>query len=159
VVPVKVTGLVGDGGIMVNELLDADDVGIHDLQRHRCVVFSDDPLLRTFLGDALLAKGYHVNLTATVDQALQDLVAAPTVAVVDLDAPEGAGWELLLLVTDRADGYRRYPELEVVALCSPACGTSLGRATELGAVSVIDKPFSVEKLYEVMLTVDTCAVP
>jgi len=114
----------------------------------RILLVEDDPVIRAFLADNLLADGYEPLVAETARDALRLLeYKQPDLAVVDLNLPDGSGLELIRTVRS-ADGVasRLDPALPVVIVSGRTGELDRVRGFERGADDYICKPFSYPEL-------------
>ena len=108
----------------------------------------DDPVIRLFLADNLIADGYELIVTECFEEALEALERErPDLAVFDVHLPDGSGLDLLRRVRG-ADGVasRLDPTLPVVMLSGAAAELDRLRGLERGADDYVAKPFSYAEL-------------
>jgi DNA-binding NtrC family response regulator len=105
-------------------------------------IIEDDAHLRTILARALERGGHSVRLAGTLAEARSALaVAAPEVLLLDVDLPDGAGWELLDEPGPACDGAvvvmsAGQPSRRRMQQCQPTC--------------FLGKPFAIETLLEIV---------
>ena len=112
------------------------------------LLVDDDPLVRGFLADNLIADGFAVVAAESLDEALRRLeLAPPDVAVVDVGLPDGSGLELVSRVraSGRA-GTRLDPALPVLVLSGRGEELDRVRGFDRGADDYVVKPFSYPEL-------------
>jgi DNA-binding response OmpR family regulator len=110
------------------------------------LLVEDDPLVRGFLADNLLADGFAVTGADTLREALRLLeLEAPDVAIVDVALPDGSGLELLSRV--RAGDHPRVdPALPLLVLSGRGDEVDRIRGFDRGADDYVVKPFSYPEL-------------
>jgi DNA-binding response OmpR family regulator len=116
--------------------------------RATILLVEDDPVLRTFLADNLIADGYEVVLAETLSDGLRELrFHSPDLAIVDLGLPDGSGLELIGAVR-AADGAvsRLDPSLPLLVLSARSTELDRVRGLERGADDFVAKPFSYPEL-------------
>jgi CheY-like chemotaxis protein len=104
------------------------------------LVVEDIDYFRNIIGETLELGGYHVTLSGSGKEAVrmcQEL--AIDLVITDLVMPEMDGLELIRSLR------QSHPTLPVLAI-SGASSDLLKRATELGAVGILEKPFSSDDL-------------
>jgi DNA-binding response OmpR family regulator len=114
----------------------------------RLLLVEDDPVLRTFLADNLVADGYELLLADNVRGALRELEAGgPDLAIVDLGLPDGSGLELIGRVR-AADGVvsRVDPAVPIIVLSGRCSELDRVRGFERGADDFVSKPFAYSEL-------------
>jgi CheY-like chemotaxis protein len=117
------------------------DIGSGDL----ALVVDDDEDFRTTLGELLRCLGFRVILAAHGADALPLLAEHhPAIVLTDLSMPVMDGFEFLRRARD-TDGC---PPIVVTTGRDTASMSALQRAGDLGARSVLVKPFSLEQLAE-----------
>lgn len=115
------------------------------------VVIDDDPALRGTIGK-ILERGGHVVREAGDGDAGLRMVAEnpPDLVVTDLLMPEKEGIETIMELRDR------FPDVRIIAI-SGAGGTDdpgpLTDAELFGANATLPKPFSVDRLLDVVRSV------
>jgi DNA-binding response OmpR family regulator len=114
----------------------------------RILLVEDDPLVRAFLADNLLADGYEPLVAETARDALRLLeYKQPDLAVVDINLPDGSGLELIRAVR-AADGIatRLDPALPLLIVSGRSGELDRVRGFERGADDFVAKPFSYGEL-------------
>jgi CheY-like chemotaxis protein len=115
------------------------------------LVVDDDEQLRLALQRELSAEGYEVHLASDVNAALEALRRdAPDVLVTDLRMSERDGIDLLTELPQVARGTRP------ILMSAYATAADHDRATELGAVRVLCKPFTPAELREAIAQAVEC---
>jgi DNA-binding response OmpR family regulator len=112
------------------------------------LLVEDDPVLRTFLGDNLVADGYELLLADNVRDALRELdVGGPDLAIVDLGLPDASGLDLIGSVR-AADGVvsRIDPCVPIIVLSGRSSELDRVRGFERGADDFVAKPFAYSEL-------------
>ncbi|HEU4401940.1 MAG TPA: sigma-54 dependent transcriptional regulator [Candidatus Polarisedimenticolia bacterium] len=103
--------------------------------RGRVLVVEDEPYVRISLGELLRARGFDVDLTSTVADALAALGRAPVdVVLSDLRLPGADGLELVRRLQAAS------PEVPVVILTGQGTIASAVECIKAGAVDYILKP-------------------
>ena len=104
------------------------------------LLVEDDHALADVETRNLTARGYATRQVDTVAGALAAIQeVTPALVVLDIDLPDGSGWEVLRAL--RASGHAQVP---VIALSGLRPNPRL--VTELGCVGVLEKPFPIDSL-------------
>src|SRR5215210_5655392 len=130
------------------EVSSARALGVMTPAAATLLLVEDDPLVRGFLADNLIADGYAVVAADTLGEALRRLeLAPPDVLVVDIGLPDGSGLELVTRVraSSRA-GTRVDPALPVLVLSGRGEELDRVRGFDRGADDYVVKPFSYPEL-------------
>ena len=112
------------------------------------LLVEDDPIVRTFLADNLIADGFTVLLADSLRDGLRLLEHdAPDLAIVDVGLPDGSGLELVSRVraAGRA-GTRLDPALPLLILSGRADELDRIRGFDRGCDDFVPKPFSYGEL-------------
>jgi len=119
-------------------------------RRTRVLVVDDNPDMRLTMKLLLEHEGYEVELAANGREALEVQRARPSrVLVTDLFMPDADGFETI-------ERFRKeFPQTRIIAMSGggskPELRTDhLPVASEIGAHATLRKPFSIEKLLEVL---------
>lgn len=119
-------------------------------RRTRILVVDDNADMRLSMKLLLEHEGYEVELAANGREALEVQRARPSrVLVTDLFMPDADGFETI-------ERFRKeFPGVRIIAMSgggsSPVMRTDhLPVANEIGAHATLRKPFSIEKLLEVL---------
>jgi len=117
------------------------------------LLIEDDPTLARSIRRNLTARGYPTRgamtvaeATAAIDQEL------PWLVVVDIDLPDGSGWEVLRSL--RQDGHT-----DVRAIVMSALRPNARLAHELDAIGVLEKPFPIQSLLRLIAGQQTPSSP
>ncbi len=112
------------------------------------LLFVDDQVYLAHLGEAMLGRlGFEVSAYSEPEQALEAFLAAPDAfagLITDLDMPGMRGTEL----ADRMRQVR--PDLPVILATGYSGPLELDRARADGFPHVLEKPFTVENLIEML---------
>jgi DNA-binding NtrC family response regulator len=110
--------------------------------RQRVLVVDDEPLVRWAIAETLTAAGYELEEAADARSAVRSLRdhANPDVVLLDLRLPDSS--DLTLLTTVR----RLAPAAVVILMTAFGTPDVHEQAPRLGAACVLDKPFDVEQL-------------
>jgi DNA-binding response OmpR family regulator len=112
------------------------------------LLVEDDPLVRGFLADNLIADGFAVSVADTLAEALRLLERTPhDVAIVDVGLPDGSGLELVARVraADRVAS-RVDSGMPVLVLSGRGAEIDRIRGFDRGADDYVVKPFSYPEL-------------
>ncbi|HKX74697.1 MAG TPA: response regulator [Acidimicrobiia bacterium] len=111
--------------------------------RRRVLIVEDDPTLGALLKGALEAAGHEVAVATSRSAALvavPDL--SPDVICVDLDLPDGTGWQLI----DELEKRRITPPMVIVA----TAGLDASRSRRRPGTFVLTKPFPIDSLLRLL---------
>lgn len=110
------------------------------------LVVEDDPTLARAIARNLSARGYVTRSATTVADATAAIADAdPALLLLDIDLPDGSGWEVLRLV--RSAGRTGIPVIVMSAL-----RPNPRLCDEFDAASVLEKPFPMEALLRQVAT-------
>ena len=112
------------------------------------LLVEDDPVVRTFLTDNLVADGFEVLAADSLGDGLRMLeYKHPDLAIVDIGLPDGSGLEILTRVraADRVAS-RIDPELPLLILSGRAAELDRLRGFDRGCDDFVAKPFSYGEL-------------
>jgi two-component system, NtrC family, response regulator PilR len=112
----------------------------------KVLVVDDDKESRELLSEVLTTNGYAVGLveSAGAAQALLDEDDEYGIVIADLRMPDGSGLELLRELR------RRKSKREVILMSSFISGSEKKLALDLGADALLEKPFRLSELLEVV---------
>jgi DNA-binding response OmpR family regulator len=112
----------------------------------KVLVVDDDKESRELLSEVLTTNGYAVGLveSAGAAQALLDEDDEYCIVIADLRMPDGSGLELLRELR------RRKSKREVILMSSFISGSEKKLALDLGADALLEKPFRLSELLEVV---------
>ena len=112
------------------------------------LLVDDDPLVRGFLADNLIADGFAVVGAESLGEGLRRLeLAPPDVVVIDVGLPDGSGLELVARVRAAGEaGTRLDPALPVLVLSGRGEELDRVRGFDRGADDYVVKPFSYPEL-------------
>src|SRR4051794_32299975 len=120
--------------------------GADDLEV-RILVVDDDPSVRRLVSVQLGLAGHEVHITDNGPAALLLIGSIePDLVILDVMMPEVTGWQVLRAL--RADP--RYALLPVLMLTAAAQPADIKLSYELGASSVIGKPYDGERLTQMV---------
>jgi DNA-binding NtrC family response regulator len=107
----------------------------------RVLVVDDEPLMRSFLTEALTRQAYHVTEADSGHAALAQLASArPQLALLDIRLGDMDGLELLDRIRERM------PECVCVMMTAHGTVEIAVRAMKRGATDFLMKPFTIETL-------------
>jgi len=112
------------------------------------LLVEDDAATRTFLADNLTADGYDLLIAETCAEGARLLETSfPDLALVDLNLPDGSGYDLVRRVRE-ADGVasRIDPTTPLVVLSGRATELDRVRGFDRGVDDYLTKPFSYGEL-------------
>src|SRR3954452_13049280 len=117
-------------------------------QPRTLLLVEDDPLVRAFLSDNLIADGYEVLAADTVHDATRLLeFRRPDLAIVDIGLPDGSGLDLVTRVRSADAGSSRLdPSLPLILLTGRASELDRMRGFERGCDDYVPKPFAYGEL-------------
>jgi DNA-binding response OmpR family regulator len=105
----------------------------------RVLLVEDDAVLGDMLHEVLEAAGHRVDLVSTRRGALAAVKAnRPDVLCVDIDLPDGTGWELI----DDLERVEELPETVIVA----TAGMDASRSRRRPGTYLLPKPFPIDSL-------------
>lgn len=109
------------------------------------VVVDDEPGIRRLLARCLRLRGYRVRTAGTAEDALAQMEEEPAaVALCDIRMPGRGGLWLLARIRDA------FPETAVVMATGAGDVSSAISSFRQGVVEYLTKPFSIERLVEVV---------
>ena len=112
--------------------------------RPKVMVVDDDPLVRQMLINFLQREDYEVSSSANGQEALDQLAqAAPDIILLDMNMPVMGGLELLPEVKKINKG------IKIIMMTGLEIDQAR-TARELGASAFLIKPFSLERLKELI---------
>lgn len=105
-------------------------------ERRQILLVEDDPAMLALMRSHLVEEGFGVHVAETVSAARVVLAdAKPSVALLDIDLPDGTGLDLLQEL--RASG----DLLPIMLVTTRTAATEVARAMDLGADDYLRKPF------------------
>lgn len=112
----------------------------------RVLVVDDDAESRDLLSEVLTGGGYAVGVVGSAAAARAALEQDPAyrIVIADLRMPDGSGLELLEGL--RCGGSKH----EIILMSSFFSGAEKKRALELGADGLIEKPFRLSELLDLV---------
>lgn len=103
------------------------------------LVVEDDATLVRAIVRNLVARGFPTRSATTICDAVQSLeIERPAILVLDIDLPDGSGWEVLRALRTK-DG-------DVTVIVMSALKPNPRLAAELRADHVLEKPFPIDSL-------------
>jgi two-component system nitrogen regulation response regulator NtrX len=116
-----------------------------DVDRPLVLVIDDDSALRQVCLDMLEARGYRGLGAASVGEGLRAFdEKVPSAVLLDLKLPDGTGLDVL------RELQRRSPVTPVVVVSGYGSVPDAVEAMRLGAAEYVEKPFTRERLYQVL---------
>ena len=108
----------------------------------RILIIDDNPDIRALLEDSLRPAGYEVCVAANGSEALKQFTAAPAdLVITDLFMPGLDGFETISQLR------HRFGKVPILAISGhDNAPTFLTMAGNIGAVGVLQKPFTPEEL-------------
>jgi DNA-binding response OmpR family regulator len=108
----------------------------------RILVIDDDPDVRTTLGRMLETAGYEVALAADGREGVREYRAKPAdVVITDLYMPNREGLETITELR------LLFPAVAIIAMSGRAAAAAmLSIAQKLGAIEILQKPFTSQEL-------------
>lgn len=124
-----------------------DGTAANSAARGRVVLLvEDEPPLRTIIARNLIARGHTLVAVDSVGDAITAMCTClPHVILLDVNLPDGTGWEVLRWL--RAVGHR------VPTVVYSAVPLSQKRVAEFQPDAVLLKPFPMDSLVELIATV------
>ena len=114
------------------------------------LVVEDDPTLLRAITRNLSARGYMACGAMTVAEALAALQHERlAIAVLDIDLPDGSGWEVLRALREGAHA-------QVPTIVMSALRPNPRLCAELRTVGVLEKPFPMESLLRLIAACAGC---
>lgn len=113
------------------------------------LLVEDELHVRIALARPLTGWGYCVTEAASLAQASALLATMkPDLAIVDINLPDGTGWDVLQLVGKGAD-----PEIPTIVISAIAPSTK--RLRQFRPFGVLLKPFPIESLRQLVVRATT----
>lgn len=111
----------------------------------KILLVDDEPELRNLIADGFQGRGYEVLTAGSAPEALKLLSASSGIEcmVSDIRMPGMNGIDLL------KEAKSLYPKLKVI-LISGFADLSPAQAQELGATGLLEKPFPIKQLIEMV---------
>ena len=122
----------------------------------RVLVVDDEPLLRWSVAETLAASGCTVTGTGDALGAtrfLEDTSLVFDVVLLDYRLPDADDFSLLASIRDR------WPQTPVVLMTAFSTPDVVRGALDLGAVSVLSKPFDMEEIAGLLADARTAGSP
>ena len=115
----------------------------------RILVIDDDPDMRAMLDQTLKSAGFEPLLAADGIEAMKQLRSSPAdVVITDLFMPNQEGLETIREIR------QFFSKIPIIAMSGKALANSmLPIAQKLGAVGILDKPFSPVELLAILTKV------
>jgi len=110
------------------------------------LLVEDEPALRTIIARNLTQRGHRLISVDSVGDAITEMMMRlPEVVLLDINLPDGTGWEVLRWL--RAVGHK------VAVIVYSAVPPSQKRLAEFQPDAVLMKPFPMDSLVELIATV------
>jgi DNA-binding response OmpR family regulator len=110
------------------------------------LLVEDEAPLRTIIGRNLEQHGYRLTAVASVREAIAHMAATlPDVIVLDINLPDGTGWEVLR--------WLRAVDAHPAVIVYSAVPPSRKRVAEFHPDAVLMKPFPMDCLLDLVATV------
>ena len=106
------------------------------------VVMDDDAAIAKMIATIAEAEGHEVHVADTVSAAWALLDKHPALMILDIDLPNETGIDLVMRLRAKPE----YDSIPVVFVTAYSERARPLQATGRGAVSIIDKPFSVHEI-------------
>jgi DNA-binding response OmpR family regulator len=120
--------------------------GAHPVTERTVLLVEDEAPLRAIIARNLTARGYPLYAAASVEEATHVLWRHyPDVVVLDINLPDGTGWEILRWLRAR--------DLHPAVIVYSAVPLSRKRVAELRPDAVLLKPFPMACLLDLVATV------
>jgi CheY-like chemotaxis protein len=130
------------------QLMMEHEEGLFGLAGRRLLVVEDNPACADAMREWLEICGASVTTVATVVAALERARARrPDLIVVDVNLPDGTGWDLLDQFRDSVPDGRAVPVVAITGAPSPSVASS---AEARGVRHVIGKPIAPLALAEAL---------
>jgi len=112
----------------------------------RILVIEDDADMRALLEQVLTSAGHEVALASDGREGVDQYRAKPAdLVITDLFMPSQEGLETIVELR------RRFPDVVIIAMSGKTAGIPLlSVAQRLGAVAILEKPFSSNQLLNVV---------
>ena len=108
------------------------------------LIIDDEEDLCWLLAGALTAKGYSVSTANSIHEGVFSLNKKPDLIFLDLKLPDGDGMDIIPVVSERA------PETFVVIISAYGSEERIVDAKEKGVHAFIDKPFTEERIIQIL---------
>jgi len=109
------------------------------------LVVEDEAILRPLIEEMLNQGGYGVVTVGSGKEAINLCQEQPVdLVITDLGLPDMDGLEVIRSLRGS------HPDLPIVAMSGTVGGTSLARASQLGAIAALQKPFDYGELLAVV---------
>jgi DNA-binding response OmpR family regulator len=121
---------------------------MHAAPTRTVLLVEDETPLRTIIARNLEQRGYRLAVAVSVRDALLQMSATfPDVIILDINLPDGTGWEILRWLRSSD----RHPAVIVYSAVPP----SRKRVAEFRPDAVLLKPFPMDCLLDLVETVGT----
>ncbi len=110
----------------------------------KILIIDDEGDLCWLLANTLQKKGYNISTANTISDGMARLREAPDLLFLDLKLPDGNGMDLLPKIREVT------PQTSVVIISAYGSEEKREEAKDRGIYSFLDKPFTEEKILEVI---------
>lgn len=118
----------------------------HAAATRSVLLVEDETPLRTIIGRNLEQHGYRLTAVASVRDAIAQMAATlPDVIILDINLPDGTGWEILR--------WLRAVDTHPAVIVYSAVPPSRKRVAEFHPDAVLMKPFPMDCLLDLVATV------
>jgi DNA-binding NtrC family response regulator len=114
------------------------------VDRECILVVDDEALIRWSLHQRLEEDGFRVVEASSCDEAMAHTGDRPLLAVLDLKLPDGDGVGLFLRLRAKC------PSCRAILMTAFGGAETLRKARDAGVFRVVDKPFDVENMVELV---------
>lgn len=104
------------------------------------VVMDDDSAIARLIATIVESQGHEVHVADSVAAAWALLCKNPDLMILDIDLPSETGIDLVM----RMRGNPAYEQIPVIFITAYSERARPLQATGRGAISIVDKPFSVQ---------------
>lgn len=134
--------------------MSSPDARIAALEDRSLLLLDDDAVLRTRLGRALEARGFHTTAVETVAQAMAAVGdRPPAFAVLDMRLEDGSGLKIVEALRQAR------PDAHVVMLTGYGNIATAVAAVKAGAIDYLAKPADADDVVKALLAANSGEVP